>query len=138
MNQIKTLKLTHRLGENGVMILKVAGFVDASNINIFNRRIHEPVEKGYSKIILDCSELQYINSSALGILLDAHLLATKHQGDFKILSLPRKIKKTFEILGFINYFQIFSDEKKAIQSFSPKKVKQLPCGAGKPRLSTSD
>jgi anti-anti-sigma factor len=115
---MKDFEIIPRVDNSGVLILKIVGFVDASNINIFNRRIHEPVENGYSRIILDLSELQYINSSALGVLLDAHSLATKHQGDLKILNLPRKIEKTFEILGFTSYFQIFSDEKKAIQSFS--------------------
>ena len=115
---MKGLEITNRMDNSGVLILKVAGFVDASNINTFNRRIHEPMEKGYNKIILDCSELQYINSSALGIILDAHLLATKRQGDLKILKLPRKIEKTFETLGFTSYLHTFSDEKKAIQSFS--------------------
>jgi anti-anti-sigma factor len=120
---MKDLEIIPRVDNSGVLILKIVGFVDASNINIFNRRIHEAMENGYSRIILDFSELQYINSSALGVLLDAHSLATKRQGDLKILNLPREIEKTFEILGFTSYFQIFSDEKKAIQSFSLKEKK---------------
>lgn len=116
--KMKDLEIIPRVDNSGVLILKIVGFVDASNVNIFNRQIYEPLENGYSKIILDCSELQYLNSSALGVLLDAHSLATKRHGDLKILNLPREIEKTFEILGFTNYFQIFSDENKAIQSFS--------------------
>ncbi len=118
---MENLNIISRVDNSGVLILKIVGFVDASNINIFNRQIYESVENGYSKIILDCSELQYLNSSALGVLLDAHSLATKLQGGLKILNLPRKVEKTFEILGFTNYFQIFSDEKKAVQSFSIRK-----------------
>ena len=112
-----TLEITCRLEEKGILLLKIAGFIDASNINLFDRQIHEQMKKGYSKIVLDCSELQYLNSSALGILLEAHQIAVKHQGGIRILNLPRKIEKTFEILGFTEYFQIFSEEKKALQSF---------------------
>jgi anti-sigma B factor antagonist len=114
---METLEITCRVGKEGVLILKIVGFIDASNINLFDRRIHEQIEKGYSKIILDCSELQYINSSALGLLLEVHQLAVKRQGGIKILKLPKKIERTFEILGFTEYFQIFSEEEKALQSF---------------------
>ncbi|UCD85960.1 MAG: STAS domain-containing protein [Deltaproteobacteria bacterium] len=113
---MKTLEITHRMDKKGVLFLKVAGFIDASNINFFDRELNSQMEKGYNKIILDCSELQYLNSSALGILLEAHQTAVKQQGGIRILNLPQKIEKTFNILGFNEYFQIFSDEAKAVQS----------------------
>lgn len=113
----ETLEIAFRLDETGILILKIAGFIDGSNINFFSQQIHKQIEKGYRKIILDCSELQYINSSALGILLDTQQLTNNHQGGFRILNLPPNIEKTFEILGFTEYFQIFSEEDKARQSF---------------------
>jgi len=86
-----TLEIVSRVEEKEILILKIAGFIDASNINSFDRQIHEQIEKGYCKIILDCSELQYLNSSALGTLLDIYQAANRHQGGVKILNLPRKI-----------------------------------------------
>ncbi|UCD84796.1 MAG: STAS domain-containing protein [Deltaproteobacteria bacterium] len=115
---MENLEIIPKLNDRGVLIIKVIGFVDASNITLFDRRMHEAVENGYSKIILDLSELQYINSSALGILLDIHLSANKRKGDLRILNLPRKMQKTFDVLGFNDYFQIFNDEKSAVYSFS--------------------
>lgn len=114
---METLEIIPRVEDGRILILKIVGFIDASNINLFARQFYEQIDNGYSKIILDCSELQYINSSALGILLDVHQLAKKRRGDIRILNLPRKIKRTFRMLGFTEYFQIFSDEKKALQSF---------------------
>ena len=115
--KMETLKVIPRVDESGILIMKIAGFIDASNINLFERHMHEQIEKGYHKIILDCSEIQYMNSSALGILLDLHQLTAKRQGGIRILNLPRKIEKTFEMLGFTDYFQVFSEEEKALQSF---------------------
>jgi len=116
-NKMETLGIITRVEENEILILRITGFIDASNINQFERHMHEQIEKGYSKIILDCSEIQYINSSALGIILDIHQLAIKRQGGIKIIDLPRKFEKTFEMLGFTDYFQVFSEEEKALQSF---------------------
>jgi len=113
----ETLRIVSQVEESGILILKIAGFIDASNINLFDRQMHEQIENGYSKIILDFSELQYMNSSALGILLDLHQLTARRQGSMRIINLPRKIEKTFEMLGFNDYFQIFSEKEKALQSF---------------------
>ncbi len=114
----ETLEIASRVDEMGILILKIVGFIDGSNINVFSQQIYRQIEKGYRKIIFDCSELQYINSSALGIILDAHLLTNAHQGGVRILNLPPKIEKTFKILGLTEYLQIFSEENKARQSFT--------------------
>jgi len=113
----ETLSIVSQVEERGILILRIAGFIDASNINQFDRQMHEQIEKGYSKIILDCSEIQYMNSSALGIILDIHQLAIKRQGGIRIINLPRKFEKTLEMLGLTDYFQIFSEKEKALQSF---------------------
>ena len=114
---MENLKITSRVDKNGILILKLDGFVDASNISLFDRQMHEQIEKGYHKIVLNCSELQYMNSSAMGILLEVHKIAAKQQGGIRILNLPPKFKRTFDLLGFNDYFQVFSEEEKAIQSF---------------------
>ena len=76
----EALRIVSQVEERGILILKIAGFIYGSNINLFNRQIVKQIEKGYRKIILDCSELKYINSSALGILLDMHQVANKTGG----------------------------------------------------------
>ncbi|UCD83609.1 MAG: STAS domain-containing protein [Deltaproteobacteria bacterium] len=118
MKKDNVFEITTRLEEGGIMILKIAGYVDASNINHFEQQLGEQINKGYYKIILDCSELEYLNSSALGIILDFHKLAAKHQGGIRLLNLSHRIESTFNMLGFNDYFLIFSEEKKAIESFN--------------------
>jgi anti-anti-sigma factor len=115
----ETLKIVPQVSEGEILILRVIGFIDASNINLFVRQMREQLGRGYRRIILDFSELQYmdINSSAQNIFLNLHQLATARQASVRILNLPWKLEQLFRKLGLNKHFQIFTEEKKAIQSF---------------------
>lgn len=114
---MENLSMAARTDPRGVTIIKVSGFVDASNISRFDEELYSHIKKGASKIIIDCSDLQYINSMGMGILLEARQLATKRDGDIVILNLPKKISKVFEILGFNEIFKFYSTEEDALKAF---------------------
>ncbi len=115
---IETLSIVHQVEDGGILIIGIKGFIDSTNIDQFERQMYEQIENGHSKIILDFSEIQYINSSALGVILNMNQLAIKRQGSVRIINLPRKYEKTFELLGLNSYLQIFSEKEKALQSFT--------------------
>lgn len=115
----ETVKIVPQVSEKGILILRVVGFIDASNISLFVRQTREQLGGEYRRIILDFSELRYmdINSSAQNIFLNLHQLATARQASIRILNLPWKLEQLFVKLGLNRHFQIFTEEKKAIQSF---------------------
>ncbi len=114
---MENLTITSRSDPQGVTVLKVSGFIDASNITRFDEELYSHIRKGASKIAIDCSELQYINSMGMGILLEARQLAAKRNGDIVIVSLPKKISKVFEILGFNEIFKFYASEDEALKAF---------------------
>lgn len=116
---METLRIIPHEAPGGVMIVRLEGYVDTSNIGTFDERLYEYLKKGKYRLILDCSKLQYINSTGLGILLEAHQLSTKYQGDVKLVQLPKKIEKVFDILGFSEIFRRFENEEEALKSFGP-------------------
>jgi len=113
---MENLTLTAKTDPRGITILKVSGFVDASNISRFDDELYSHIKRGETKIIIDCSDLQYINSMGMGILLEARQLATKKDGDIVILNLPKKISKVFEILGFNEIFKFYTSEEEALKA----------------------
>ena len=116
-DNMETLSIIPRVEERGILILGITGYIDATNIDLFERQMYEQIENGHNKIILDFSEIQYINSAALGVILNMNQLAIKRQGSIRIINLPRKYEKTFELLGLNGYLQIFSEKEKALESF---------------------
>jgi len=114
---MENLTVTSKSDPRGIIILKVSGFVDASNINRFDEELYSHIKRGTAKIVVDCSDLQYINSMGMGILLEARQLAAKRNGDVVILNLPKKISKVFEILGFNEIFKLYTSEEEALKAF---------------------
>jgi len=55
---------------------------------------------------VDCSNLTYISSSGLRILISLHKSFLKKQGSLSIKSLSPEIKEVFDMTGFSNIFTI--------------------------------
>ena len=121
----ETIKIIPQVVGKGILILRMTGFIDASNASLFSRLVHEQLNRKYSNVILDFSELQYmyLNSSALGIFMKIYQSVASRQGETSMLNLPREVEKTLEKLGLTKYFRIFSEEKKATQYFQEKEEK---------------
>jgi anti-sigma B factor antagonist len=68
----------------------------------------EPLYKGDKEVIIDCSNLRYIASSGLRILLGILQGASNGGKSVVIRGLNDEIKNVFEMTGFINLFKLES------------------------------
>ena len=57
-------------------------------------------------IVIDCSELEYISSSGLRLLLNLRKEVAAKNGKLQIRNMNEVILQTFQITGFINLFEI--------------------------------
>lgn len=58
-----------RLQEDGVDVLVLIGEIDASSSIELDLAIAKSVGEGYSRILVDCSALDYISSAGLGVFM---------------------------------------------------------------------
>jgi anti-anti-sigma factor len=91
------------------------GRVDTTNAGEFEKSILEVIETGCTKLILDCSGLNYISSSGLRIFLVVQKKMTAVKGKFNLCSLQPSIKEIFDISGFSSIFSVFADQETAIK-----------------------
>ncbi|UCD83403.1 MAG: STAS domain-containing protein [Deltaproteobacteria bacterium] len=121
----ETVKIIPQVVDKGILILRIIGYIDASNASLFSRLINEQLNRRYSNVILDFSELQYmyLNNSALGIFMKIYQSVASRQGEIGLLKLPQEVEKTLVKLGLTKYFRIFSEEKKATRYFNEKEEK---------------
>ncbi len=67
----------------------------------------EPVLQDASgRIILDCSELEYISSSGLRIFLTIRKAAAAQGGEVVVKGIRNDIRTVFMMTGFLNLFKI--------------------------------
>ena len=69
------------------------------------------------KIVLDFSEVRFLSSSALGMLLNLRKKASSAKGQVVICSLRDDLLKVFKITRLDKLFQFFDTEEKALNAF---------------------
>jgi len=97
-------------------IVSVEGRIDSTNATEFEKPMMEVIEGGCTRIILDCSGLNYISSSGLRIFLIVLKKMIAAKGQFSLCNLQPGIKEIFDIAGFSSIFSIFPDIQAALKS----------------------
>ncbi len=91
---------------DNVSILELIGRLDANTAGQLEKTLIPMIESGEKSIILDFSNLEYISSAGLRILLLAAKMQKKSQGKIILCAMKDFIKEIFEIAGFTPIFTI--------------------------------
>ncbi len=102
---------------NNVTIVHVEGFINAHTVNQFESTLKEQVENKSYRLVVNCSDLQYISSAGLGALMGVIEEVRENGGDIRLSGMSESVFNVFDILGFTELYQIFDDLDHAVQSF---------------------
>jgi len=98
-------------------IIDIKGRLDTINSNIFEKRLMELMDQQVDRILVNCTQMDYISSSGLRDLLIALKKITLTGGKFVICGLQGNIREIFEISGFTTIFEIYPGEEEALVVF---------------------
>jgi anti-anti-sigma factor len=101
---------------NDYTIVSVDGRIDTTNANEFEKQMIEVIEGGCTRLIVNCSGLNYISSSGLRVFLIAQKKMTSIKGLLRLTNLQPSIKEIFDISGFSSIFSVFPDQESAIKA----------------------
>ncbi|MFH1514097.1 MAG: STAS domain-containing protein [bacterium] len=105
--------------ENGkVLIFDIAGDLDAKNASILKEKINETITDGKSWLLINLTDVPYMDSAGLGVLVSGLKNANRLSGDLRIWGLQDEVKSIFELTRLNKVFQIFEDEMTAVSSYS--------------------
>jgi anti-anti-sigma factor len=99
----------------GYSVVAVEGRIDTTTAGEFEKSIMEVIEGGCTRLILDCSGLNYISSSGLRVFLIVQKKMTSIKGQFRLYSLQPGIREIFDISGFSSIFSVFPDKDSALK-----------------------
>ena len=102
-----------------VDLVQVGGRVDSATAPQLEQTLQKIIDSGRYNIVVDLMETEYMSSAALRALISAQK-QVKHgmrSGDVRIASMPDKIRKAFDLAGFLELFQIYDNEAEAVGSF---------------------
>ena len=91
---------------NEKVLATVSGRLDTPSAVSAQQEITPLLENADKEIILDCSNLEYISSSGLRLLLTIRKKAAAKGGKVIVKDINDDIKKVFMMTGFYNLFEI--------------------------------
>ncbi|NMA33347.1 MAG: STAS domain-containing protein [Clostridiaceae bacterium] len=84
----------------------VSGEIDIYNAQQFKEKIYQIVENSTGDVSIDCSGLNYMDSTGLGVFVGALKKAKQDERDIHIFNIRDNIKKLFVITGLDKLFII--------------------------------
>jgi len=102
--------------QDGVMIVSIEGRLTVGNEGVFKTEM-AAISKKAVKIVLDCTKMEYIDSTGLGVVVRFFKEFTSNGGKFVIAALQAKPKIVFEITRAYKIFDIFDSVELAAESF---------------------
>lgn len=97
---------------NDIKVITINGRID-SQTDSFSDSMDKAIE-GETNILIDCINMDYINSAGLRVFLTTLKKVTSIKGKFNICNLNDSIREIFNIAGFSSIFQIFDSRKDAL------------------------
>lgn len=102
---------------NGITIFVMEGRVDSEGAVDMDLALQTATSEGKCKIVLDMSQVRYINSAGLRTLADILTQNKQSGGDLKLVNLHAKVARVFQIIGFDKFFNIYPTVDEALKSF---------------------
>jgi anti-anti-sigma factor len=102
--------------EKGAVVVVIKGRLDAVSSPVLEKEIETLTAVGDNRLIMDLSELNYISSSGLRIILGGAKRLKAMQGCLLIASLRSMIKEVFDVSGFSSIIPIFDSTDEALKT----------------------
>lgn len=84
----------------------------------FNDLLHKLIDEGKKNIVVDLSDVKFMNSSGLGMMIGGLTTMKKAGGNLKLARVTEKIESLLIITKLITIFEFYEKVDDAIKSFS--------------------
>lgn len=111
------MDLPNQIQDGGVLVIEYRDeHLDASNVREF-REAAQKIMKDQSKVVLDMSQLKFVDSSGLGALISCLRDANSRKGDLRLSAMSRSVLALFELMRMHRVFSIHDTVEGAVSSF---------------------
>ncbi len=97
-----------RVGEPRLMYPLLPAFAEA---------VAALFQSGERKVVVDLSQVSYIDSATLGCLMDLYRQATAAGGTIKLAGVQKRVDMMLTMTGAQNFIEVHPDESSALKSF---------------------
>ena len=90
----------------GVPVVHLAGEIDLHTCPELRTALGELMDRGHYRLVLDLAKVPYLDSAALGVLVDAVRRARENSGGIYLVQVATFVQRAFEITRLIKIFEL--------------------------------
>ncbi|MBC8103988.1 MAG: STAS domain-containing protein [Cytophagales bacterium] len=98
----------------GVPLVQLRGEIDLHTCPELRAALQRLMEEGKFRIVLNMSEVPYLDSAALGVLVDAVRRARENNGGLYLAQVMTFVRRAFEITRLIRIFPVYDTIDEAV------------------------
>lgn len=100
-----------------ILVIDVTGDLDARSAGDLKLTLNEKIEAGNIWVLVNLSEVPYMDSAGLGVLVSGLKNTNRQNGDLRLWGLQPDVRNIFELTRLNKVFQIYDNEEAALSSF---------------------
>lgn len=104
-------------------VVKPAGELDHHTAELLRTPLDEALDQGRVRLVIDCSELEFCDSTGLNVLLGARLKAEAAGGGVHLAGMLPVVARVFEITGAEAVFTVHDSSKRPSPADRPPVVR---------------
>lgn len=98
-------------------IMKLCGRLDGPNPAILKKKLAEQLRRR-KRLIIDLSQVSFIDSTGLGVLVGALKKAISREGDIRLVNPTQNVMMLMEITRVDRVFLVYSSQEMALDSYN--------------------
>lgn len=104
-----------------ITILQPKGYLTGGEeTEELEKAVDKLAEDGNKSLIINLSETQHLNSTALGVLIKTHSSYVRRGGQVKLAAVDKRLENIFVITKLSLVFDVYPTEEQAIASFAER------------------
>ena len=104
--------------ENGIALVEPSGSLVGGDETVDLRAaVAGFVDRNYDKLLIDLSKVNYMNSTAIGVLVSAQTTYSKKGWQIKLCGINKNISNIFVITKLTLVFDVYDTRDEAIAGF---------------------
>ena len=106
----------HEERQGDVLVVRVTEHLDTVTATVFETRLLGLIEAGERRLIIDCGDLEYVNSAGLKVFLLAAKRLEPLGGQMALCALAPSVLMIFEMIGFTRIMKIVPSLEAALRA----------------------
>ncbi|MBK8868406.1 MAG: STAS domain-containing protein [Dermatophilaceae bacterium] len=89
-----------------VVVVRAVGEVDVSTAPSLRRHLDDLIQRGYRDLVVDLTEVDFLDSTGLGVLVGRLKLLRAQGGQLRLAGVRDRVRKVLLITGLDRVFEI--------------------------------